>query len=302
VGLLNGLGYQRVRDYVGGLADWRARGGKLVTAPPPRRNSRARGWAAGLIEALEQAKARDLFQLGLLLVLGSAILYGLAGLVPGSGLVTREGPGSWLDTLYFSLSTATTLGYGDVTPIGLARGVAVLEALAGLLLFGALISKFLSKRQETMVEELHRLSFEDRIGRVQTNLHLVIRELQDLSAACTADDANAERLRPRLEGAVLIFTSELRAIHDLLHRPQVAPEETVLEGLLAGLSAAMAELERLLNSPAAIQARGPLLERSLAEVTRLARDICGDCVPLDISNSLRGWMDRVQGHARDLSP
>lgn len=43
-----------------------------------------------------------------------------------------------------------------------------------------------------------------------------------------------------------------------------------------------------------------MLERSLSEVRRLARDICGDCVPLNYGQSLREWMDRVQGHAARL--
>ena len=47
-----------------------------------------------------------------------------------------EGPydGSFGDTLYFSLSVYTTVGFGDITPVGPVRVLVGIEALAGLVL------------------------------------------------------------------------------------------------------------------------------------------------------------------------
>ena len=43
---------------------------------------------------------------------------------------------------YFSYVTLTTLGYGDIVPISpLARSLAVLEALTGVLFLAVLISR-----------------------------------------------------------------------------------------------------------------------------------------------------------------
>jgi len=62
-------------------------------------------------------------------------LYGLARY---GGVGTLQGPGefSLLNCLYFSAETYTTLGFGDLTPVGPVRLLAGLEALNGLVLVG----------------------------------------------------------------------------------------------------------------------------------------------------------------------
>jgi hypothetical protein len=42
--------------------------------------------------------------------------------------------GSLLDCIYFSFTTFTTLGFGDINPVGALRYLAALEALTGLVL------------------------------------------------------------------------------------------------------------------------------------------------------------------------
>lgn len=81
------------------------------------------------------------------------------------------------------------------------------------------------------MEEIHRLAYDDRLGRVQTNLHMVIRELGALGDLCNEGEVDPERIRARFEGAVLIFTTEVRSVHDLLHRPPKVPSTEAFEGL-----------------------------------------------------------------------
>lgn len=52
-------------------------------------------------------------------------------------VVGAEGPG---DILYFSYVTFTTVGYGDMTPTGLCRGLAVSEAVTGYILLGMFVA------------------------------------------------------------------------------------------------------------------------------------------------------------------
>ena len=67
-------------------------------------------------------------------------LYGLAiyFLVKDFGVGTLNGPAglSLASCLYFSAETYTSLGFGDLTPIGSIRMIAGVEALNGLLLIG----------------------------------------------------------------------------------------------------------------------------------------------------------------------
>lgn len=65
---------------------------------------------------------------GLLLFLLSALFYMQGSLVKGAALFKP----SFAQALYFSVITFTTVGYGDITPIGLTKLVAMLEVFFGI--------------------------------------------------------------------------------------------------------------------------------------------------------------------------
>ncbi|WP_062261938.1 ion channel [Endozoicomonas arenosclerae] len=52
---------------------------------------------------------------------------------------------SWLETLYFSVVTFTTLGYGDLTPVGLSRLFAAIEAFIGSFTLALFVVVFVKK-------------------------------------------------------------------------------------------------------------------------------------------------------------
>lgn len=82
------------------------------------------------------------------------IAYTFLSLFPGQGLA--RGPVTFLDGLYFSVVTISSLGYGDLHPVGVARALASIEVLGGLLLVGVLVSRLVSQKQEEMLEYLER--------------------------------------------------------------------------------------------------------------------------------------------------
>ena len=65
-----------------------------------------------------------------------AFAYKLVFLIHPEEASLLEGPydGSFGDTLYFSLSVYTTVGFGDIAPLGPVRLLVGIEALAGLVL------------------------------------------------------------------------------------------------------------------------------------------------------------------------
>jgi len=320
--LLRALGYTNVRHYRGGLADWTNSGGVLEqsTEPVPDlvtiqpmvarsttvRTLQRRPWGAMLLDAIEGQSPSRLFVAWLAMIVACSALYWIAGLSAHHGLLagaehvgfTLHGLGT---AVYFSFITATSVGYGDVVPMGAARLVAIAEAVSGLLVFGAVVAKFVSRRQDELVREIHRVTFEDRLDRVQTSLHLVLSELQAIAALCDDGQVRAERVGPRLESAALVFAGELRAIHDLLYRPQWAPPEAILGAILASLAASMRELRDLLTCLPPGFTRSPTLAGALATVGRLADEICGHCVPFTYAPALTVWMDRIQALARSLA-
>jgi potassium channel LctB len=237
------------------------------------------------------------------MVVGVGMIYWIADATVAGALRDANGPvpgtfGGLLTALYFSFVTATSVGFGDVVPMGAARLLAVAEATAGLLLFGALISKLVSRRQDRLIQQIDETTFEERLGRLRTNLHMVLSELQTLTELCTGSPPTA-RILVRIESAGAVLVGELRSIHDLLYRPDVTPDEQVLEAILANVGSCLDEFGALVEClPSAVRSR--TLRRELEAMSRLAEDICGECVPRQYAPELRAWMDHVQASSHNL--
>ncbi len=71
-----------------------------------------------------------LFNFSLITV--TAFIYDFSGMVKAAG--DSHNSIHWNDALYFSIVTFTTVGYGDLVPLGWVRAVAGMEALAGMML------------------------------------------------------------------------------------------------------------------------------------------------------------------------
>ena len=278
------------------LSRWRGR----------HRPRHAPRWARALLRIAEERPIADLVVMWVAMILVCGVAYWLAGLSAAHGLMV--GPqhvpfdASGLATaVYFSVVTATSVGYGDVVPLGAARVLAVAEAIAGLLAFGVVVSRFVSRRQDELVREIHRITFEERLDRVQTNLHLVLSEMQTIAGLCESPKMRAEWLAVRLESAAQVFAGELRAVHDLLYRPEHMPDAAVLEAILASLAAALHALAEVLTCLPHEISRSPALDNACATMARLAEEICGECVPYAYAPGLKAWMDRIRDAARALT-
>ena len=117
---------------------------------------------------------------------------------------------------------------------------------------------------------------------------------------CGTGKVPPERMLPRLESAAMVFGGELRTIHDLLYRPQLVPEEPVLEGLLANLAAGMRALDEILEDYPELCDRSSILASRVESIAALASEICGDCVPRAYAPELKSWMDRIRERAGSL--
>lgn len=323
MGLLHELGYTRVRDFDGGMAEWVAAGlpvenGDILLFPtgttavgelrPPDPAATSVFVEKSRMSPLAWIADRSIGTLmatwlGINVTFG--FLYWAFSFLPGQGLrelgqpLGHDGAGL-LEAIYFSFVTGLSIGFGDVVPNGILRVFAVVEGAACLLVFGAIISKLVSGRQEELTEEIHRIAFEDRLGRVRTNLHLVVREIQEIAELCTDDRQESDAVLARIESAAAVFSGEMRAIHDLLYRPQMAPAEDVLESILAHLDGGLREFSALLRCLSAERRASAALATNVRSLAGLAEEICGECVPREYAPHLKVWMDRVQAHARGL--
>jgi hypothetical protein len=316
VGLLEKMGYTNLRYFVGGMAEWVENGGPVeklepVTAMPRTGQtvqtsiSRTSSWS-GFLDLLANWSLERLvgFWLGMILVFG--LVYWGAGISMGWGLQAGsvavkpdlEGLGT---AIYFSFVTALSIGYGDVIPLGALRILAVAEGIAGLLIFGCVISKLVSRRQEELTAEIHRTTFEDRLDRVRTNLHLVFSDLGAVQQLQAEQGALPGQVLRRLESTVRVFRGELQTVHDLLYRPQVIPDEEPLESLLANLVICLQSLVELSGSRPKNNGESAALDNGLRAIGSLAREICGECVPRNYAPALKESMDQIQELARKIA-
>ena len=315
MGLLGDLGYTDVSHYPGGLTEWHASTElgiqnsefRIRARIPKSRFHIPHSTSTRLLDALADRTVGALFRLWIEIVVGCALAYwALAAVSPrfallSNGVPIAAGVRGLLPAIYFSAVTATSIGYGDIVPAGAARVLAVGEGIAGLILFGCVVSKFVSRRQDQVIGEIHRIAFEDRLGRVRTNLLLVRSELRATARLCEGREIPPPEAVARVEGAAMVFVGELRAVHDLLYRPQETPDEPVLEAILAGLTTVFREFNELLSCIHAQGAARPAaLAASVKDAARLAREICGDCVPREFAPALRTWMDQIQRMAADV--
>jgi len=330
---LQELGYTNVRDYSAGIADWVDAGEPTESAPetapaldqsdvvldgPPlevspagevgrvqARVSQMHKFDKSILSQIQRRSALQLFLIWMGMVGLCGTAYWLLAIAGDHGLLEHDAPvgvdlKGFADSIYFSFVTATSIGYGDIVPIGFARVIAVIEAVSALLLFGAVIAKFVSHRQDEMMSEIHRVTFEERLDRVQTNLHMVISEMLAITEMCK-DHARLSGIDARLDSATLIFNGEMRSVHDLLYQPRLVIEEASLASILAILTSALTVMSELLAHLPPTFVRSQPLMISIDSLKRYATEICSNCVPHGYTPRLIFWMDRIQAVAQKLN-
>lgn len=83
------------------------------------------------------------------------------------------------EALYFCIVTFTTLGYGDLSPVGFGRVVSTLIVMSGLTLTALLIGKSASERQQSTLLLLYTSDAQRRLEWFTTQIKLARTQLED---------------------------------------------------------------------------------------------------------------------------
>ncbi len=79
----------------------------------------------------------------------------------------------FLNSLYYSIITATSTGYGDIVPNGFSKLLASVQSFIALAVFAIFVTKLVSYKQELALREVHKLMFEDVFHNVREGLYIV---------------------------------------------------------------------------------------------------------------------------------
>ena len=120
-----------------------------------------------LIEWLTGLTYTTLFTIWTLMAIGFACAYfgmsyvGESGHSPTDLANIADPMHRFFNALYYSIITATSTGYGDITPQGFSKALAAIQSISALLVFAIFVTKLVSHQQELTLTEVHRLTFED---------------------------------------------------------------------------------------------------------------------------------------------
>lgn len=98
-------------------------------------------------------------------VLVAAILFYFLSCI-GQGIqstIDKDSPIGISDSIYFSIVTVSSLGYGDYRPIGAGRILATVEVIYGLVFLAIIVSKLASERTSTLIKLVYASDTQRRI-------------------------------------------------------------------------------------------------------------------------------------------
>lgn len=102
------------------------------------------------------------------------------------------------DSLYFSIVTATTVGYGDITPQGISKVLVCIQSVLAFFVFGVCVSKLVTNKQEIAIEQMYKLTFEDVFRNTREGLYIVRKDIDHVrmqaEASGTVDAEHWENL------------------------------------------------------------------------------------------------------------
>lgn len=137
----------------------------------------------------------------------------------GSIVFTFEGAShpTFFDCLYFSVVTISSLGYGDMRPIGWARALVGLEVVTGLAYFGLLVAKISSVKQDYILRRMYSDVIDDKLAKLQRQLddqRALYRNTSQLLLSGAMDPELTTTFRRTTPGATL-FTQLAQLLSDL---------------------------------------------------------------------------------------
>jgi len=193
------------------------------------------------IDAITSMSYQSLFLLWISLAFGFGVAYFLL-----SNFNAAHGPNivgeatvlnKFANSLYYSIITATSTGYGDITPQGFSKALASLQSILALFIFAIFVTKLVSHRQDIALRQIHKLSFEDMFHNIREGFYIVRKDFDHIIAEAKEHHALSDEDWANLTTAYRQAQSYLRRIpdfydeHNRLYTIDVRREELLQDGV-----------------------------------------------------------------------
>ncbi len=149
-----------------------------------------------IISMITELSYSALFLVWIGIVLGFAVLYFKLSLwfpAHGPNLPSEMTlVGRFLDCAYYSIITATSVGYGDIVPQGFSKALACVQSIMALFVFAVFVTKLVSNRQEITLQQVHRLTFEDVFHNTREGLYIIRKDFDHIMKEAEAEQNISE--------------------------------------------------------------------------------------------------------------
>jgi hypothetical protein len=169
-----------------------------------------------LIEMIERVSLTFFLCVYAAVIILLAFIYCL--LPPSEGLVSSNDSHfsvSFGSALYFSITTVTTLGYGDIIPVGFARVLACFEAFFGLSMLGIILAKITSARLSYHVLRLFGSDAQNRLEAFNLQFDRIAETFSGLTSRIKDNfQETPGKVPPPTQGAFVVeFAEAIRLFH-----------------------------------------------------------------------------------------
>lgn len=195
-----------------------------------------------IFEKLIHSTYPELFMVWLVINIAFAAMYLALSLThpehaPTFPAVSSLGPRIF-DSIYYTVITSTTIGFGDIVPLGLSKLFTMIQSVLTLLVFTVLVGKLVSQRQDVTLHEVHRMTFEGVFYHIRHVLFIVRNDFDNLIEKVNAHSKLTDQDWDTLATAYLQAHSLIQEIPDLygghgydLHSIDLNREKLLFEAL-----------------------------------------------------------------------
>ena len=142
---------------------------------------------------------------------------------------------TFLNGIYFSVITVSSLGYGDMHPMGISKALICIEVLLGLAMIGIMIAKVTSQSMSHQVSRLFSFDAQKRLEDIAAKFDAFYGEFEEIMTYQTPAE-NKSKSIPSFRGIINLFQLRCTALCDYFSDEmaqsnyfQIVPVDAVVE-------------------------------------------------------------------------